>query len=161
MVVNTKFLDNWMSIFNTILAWLTRNPSLFHKICNGNGPIIIFPYYVYVNYGKSSHGHYKTGTSRKIILLHLSARNIQVPEHLTPVSLVSGVELKHIWKMRFHSVILPWRSFWKTSKDKLLENAANEHFNINYIYCMENQEYINIICSTSIIHSYSSVRSLF
>ena len=32
-----------MSLLNNKLAWLTRNISLFHKICNGNGPIIIFP----------------------------------------------------------------------------------------------------------------------
>ena len=47
----------------TKLAWLTRNLSLFHKNCNGNSLIIIVPYYV--NYGKSSHGHYNTRTSRK------------------------------------------------------------------------------------------------
>ena len=65
VIVNVKFLDNSMSLFNTKLAWLpiddtirTRNLQLLHKICNGNGPIIIFPYYV--NYCKSSHGHYNT-----------------------------------------------------------------------------------------------------
>ena len=32
----------------------------------------------------------------KMILLHLSATKIQSPEHSTPVSLVCGMELKHI-----------------------------------------------------------------
>ena len=32
----------------------------------------------------------------KMILSHLSARKVQAPEHSTPVSLVCGMELKHI-----------------------------------------------------------------
>ena len=31
----------------------------------------------------------------KMILLHISARKVQAPEHSTPVSLVCGRELKH------------------------------------------------------------------
>ena len=32
----------------------------------------------------------------KVILLHLSARKVQAPEHSTLLSLVCGMELKHI-----------------------------------------------------------------
>ena len=63
VIVNAKFLDNPLSLFNIKLAWLARNISIFHKIRNGSGPIIIFPYYV--NYSKSSHGQYKHGDLKK------------------------------------------------------------------------------------------------
>ena len=114
-----------MKSFNTKLAWLpihdtirTRNLSLFHEICNGNGPKIIFPHYV--NFGKTSHGHYNTRTSRKND---------------------------------------PITSKCKQSSDP--RNAVNEHFNINYIYCMDNQVYIIVKYSTSTVNSYSSVGYLF
>ena len=32
----------------------------------------------------------------KMILLQIRARKVQAPEHTTPVSLVCGMELKHI-----------------------------------------------------------------
>ena len=45
VILDAKFQDNLMMLCNTKLAWLpiddiilTRNLSLFHKICNGHGP---------------------------------------------------------------------------------------------------------------------------
>ena len=126
-----------MPLFNTKLAWLTRNLSLFHKICNGNGPIIIFPYYV--NYGKSSHGHYNSRTSRKNDPITPKCKKSSGPRtfNSSVTGLWNGTEtyLRDV----LHSVIFLWRPFKKTSKDKGPENAVNEHFNINYIYCMDNQ----------------------
>ena len=82
-----------MMSFNTKLAWLpiyiilTRNLLLFHEICNGNGPkifptMLIFARLVMVITTQEP--------QEKIILLHLSARKVQVPAHSTPVSLVCG-----------------------------------------------------------------------
>ena len=119
MIVNAKFLDNSLSLFNNKLAWLTGNISLFHKICNGNCPVIIFPYYV--NYNKSSHGR-NTGTSRKNDPITPKCKKSSGPRTFNSnvTGLWNGTET-------YLRDALSQRHF---SLEEILEIAVNENFNM-------------------------------
>ena len=138
-----------MSIFNTKLAWLTINLSLFHKICNGKGSIIIFPYYV--NYGKSSHGHYNTSrTSRKNDPITPKCKKSSGPRTFN--SSITGLwnETETYLRDVLSQCHFSLEVFLKDLQLQMTGNAVNEHFNINYIYCME-IKYI-LILILNIIH---------